>query len=201
MNGSKVWHSNSKYRRTIWQCNNKYKTKGKCSCQTPHINEATIQNIFIQAFNQIYAIKTQLTNDYDDIISILTDTTATDQESDVLREECRVVAELIQQCVSENARVAQNQAEYQKRYNALYDRYEAVKTRLDMIAHDRHNKAAKREVILQFLAEITQQDGLLTEFDERLWYTTIESITIHSEKEVAVTFKDGSIIKADASKV
>ncbi|MGI6499196.1 MAG: recombinase zinc beta ribbon domain-containing protein [Oscillospiraceae bacterium] len=25
--GSKVWHSTSKYRRTIWQCNHKYKGK------------------------------------------------------------------------------------------------------------------------------------------------------------------------------
>ncbi|MCE5286305.1 MAG: recombinase family protein, partial [Pelosinus sp.] len=31
--GSKVWHSTSKYRRTIWQCNHKFKNQEKC--QTP----------------------------------------------------------------------------------------------------------------------------------------------------------------------
>ncbi len=29
--GSKVWHSTSKYRRVIWQCNSKFKNKNKCS--------------------------------------------------------------------------------------------------------------------------------------------------------------------------
>ena len=33
--GSKVWNSTSKYRRVIWQCNNKF--KGECKCSTPHL--------------------------------------------------------------------------------------------------------------------------------------------------------------------
>ena len=33
--GSKVWHSTSKYRRTIWQCNAKF--KGEHKCRTPHL--------------------------------------------------------------------------------------------------------------------------------------------------------------------
>jgi len=33
--GSKVWHSTSKYRRTIWQCNGKFKGAEKCA--TPHL--------------------------------------------------------------------------------------------------------------------------------------------------------------------
>ena len=32
--GPKVWHSNSKYRRVIWQCNAKFKDKTPCN---PHI--------------------------------------------------------------------------------------------------------------------------------------------------------------------
>ena len=29
--GSKIWHSNSKYRRVIWQCNRKFKNETKCT--------------------------------------------------------------------------------------------------------------------------------------------------------------------------
>jgi site-specific DNA recombinase len=32
--GSKVWHSTSKYRRTIWQCNHKFKNDKKCETLT-----------------------------------------------------------------------------------------------------------------------------------------------------------------------
>lgn len=38
--GSKVWHSNSKYKRTIGQCNSKFKEK----CQTPHFTEDEIKD-------------------------------------------------------------------------------------------------------------------------------------------------------------
>lgn len=35
--GSKVWHSNSKYRKVIWQCNHKF--DGDKHCSTPHLTE------------------------------------------------------------------------------------------------------------------------------------------------------------------
>ena len=38
-----------------------------------------------------------------------------------------MAAELIQKCIGENARVAQNQGEYAKRYVALVERFETAK--------------------------------------------------------------------------
>ena len=45
--GSKVWHSNTKYRKTIWQCNHKF--DGDCRCQTPHLTDEEIQQHFLSA--------------------------------------------------------------------------------------------------------------------------------------------------------
>jgi DNA invertase Pin-like site-specific DNA recombinase len=36
--GRKTWHSNSKYRRSIYRCNKKYE-EGKDKCKTPHLRE------------------------------------------------------------------------------------------------------------------------------------------------------------------
>ena len=47
--GSKVWHSNSKYRRTIYQCNGKFKDENKC--QTPHFDENAIKELYVKAVN------------------------------------------------------------------------------------------------------------------------------------------------------
>jgi len=191
--GSKVWHSGTKYKRTVWQCNEKYKSKGKCGCQTPHFYETDIQQIFIRAINQVFKNKDQLIADYNEILQALTDTGAADHESNTLREECRMVAEMIQQCVNENARIAQSQADYQKRYDTLYKRYDAAKTQLDTIAKEKQERDIKREAILRFLADIGQQDGLLEAFDEELWYATVESMTAQANKNIVVTFKDSSI--------
>lgn len=49
--GSKVWHSNSKYKRTVWQCNAKFKGENKCT--TPHLYEQRIQELFLEALNSL----------------------------------------------------------------------------------------------------------------------------------------------------
>jgi hypothetical protein len=43
--GSKVWHSTSKYRKTIWQCNHKFDE----GCKTPHLYENAIKQAFLEA--------------------------------------------------------------------------------------------------------------------------------------------------------
>jgi len=70
--GSKVWHSTSPYRRTIWQCNKKFKDRTRC--KTPHLNEDGLKRLFAEAFNRLYADRAGLTEDYGEIIAALTDT-------------------------------------------------------------------------------------------------------------------------------
>lgn len=43
---AKVWHSTNRYKRTIWQCENK-------DCNTPHLVEEEIRLIFVRAVRQI----------------------------------------------------------------------------------------------------------------------------------------------------
>ena len=51
--GPKVWNSTDQYRRTIWQCNNKF----KCGCTTPHLEENDIRERVIQVVNRLFADK------------------------------------------------------------------------------------------------------------------------------------------------
>lgn len=46
--GSKVWHSTDKYRRTVWQCNNRYRNHERIGtgCSTPHLTEEQINRLF-----------------------------------------------------------------------------------------------------------------------------------------------------------
>lgn len=51
-------------------------------------------------------------------------------EQSQLQEELNAVAELIQQCVNENAHIVLDQTEYQERYNGLAERFDRTKARL-----------------------------------------------------------------------
>lgn len=56
--GAKVWHSNDKYRRIVWQCNHKFDKKEKC--RTPHLGEEKIQELFIKAISTLFTEKEQV---------------------------------------------------------------------------------------------------------------------------------------------
>ena len=106
-----------------------------------------------------------------------------------------MVAELIQQCIKENARIALDQKEYQKRYDRLAKRLDSVQGRLDEVSQAITEKQAHREKIGMFLEGLQKQEELITEFDEDLWYSLIEYVTVFDKKDIRFTFKDGTEIK------
>ena len=70
--GSKVWHSNDKYRKVIWQCNNKFKNKNKC--KTPHLTEEQIKEEFVKAFNNLVSNKEEVIKDCENTVLSLINT-------------------------------------------------------------------------------------------------------------------------------
>ena len=108
--GSKVWHSTSKYRRTIYQCNHKYNDKNHC--QTPHLDEETIKTLFVSAVNKLLSDKGEILGNFELIKVTVFDTTDLEKEQSQLQNELEIVAEMIQQAISENAHSALNQEEY-----------------------------------------------------------------------------------------
>ncbi len=187
--GSKTWHSNSKYRRVIWQCNDKFKNDKKCT--TPHLYEDTIKEAFVGVFNSLINNKEEILKSYYEIIEALTDTTKLDSEGTRLQSELVIAAEMLRKCVEENANSALDQAEYEERYNSLKDRYENIQRGLEEIEDKRVERRAKGERILDFIKELEQRDGVITEFDEELWNGTVDKVVVHSKEKVTFVFKDG----------
>jgi hypothetical protein len=192
--GAKVWHSGSeKYRRTVYQCNSKFKNDKKC--ETPHLDENAIKRLFVQAFNILLRDKDEIIASLTALEAELFGTADLDAERAALQEETAVVAELIQKCIDENARVALDQREYQERYSGLVARYDTAKARFTEVSGLLSNKKARAEGITAFISELSKQDGLITEFDERLWVTLMDYATVYNAEDIRFTFKDGREIK------
>ncbi len=105
--GSKVWHSNDKYRKVIWRCNHKY-DDGK-NCSTPHLDEDTIKALYLKALRILGKERDEIIATFEAIKDEMYDTTELEAEQATLQQEVMVVTELVEQCISENAHVAQNQ--------------------------------------------------------------------------------------------
>jgi len=189
--GPRVWHSTSQYRCVVWQCNHKY-ARGKkgAKCPGPIVKEQRVHAAFLTAFNQRLENRAEIFAAYDEVIAALTDTTALDTEAAALTGECEIVTELLRKAVEENARAPLDQDDYEARRAALLARYEAAEARLGEIEAARAERRAKRVNIDRFLETLKKQDALVTEFDEELWYITVDRVEVHADGRLSIVFRD-----------
>ena len=190
--GAKVWHSNSKYRKVIYRCNSKY--GGGRSCKTPHLQEEEIKALFVRAVNQLLSVKDEVIANLEAVTVILFDTSEIADKQAALKEEKNSIMERIQSMISENARVPLEQSDYIRRYDVLASKYDALKSEHDQLEAEIADKVSRRESMNQFIATLRQQDGLVREFDETLWGSLVEVVTVYSDMDVRFTFRDGTVI-------
>lgn len=191
--GAKVWHSNDKYRKVIYQCNHKFHGE---KCATPKLEEEEIKTMFVTALNRLIQCRREVIANFEVAKEMLFDTSCFASEKAELHDEMTVTAELIQKCVDENAHIAVNQEEYKKRYEALVRRFEKAKSKIQEIDETINDREARRLQTELFIRELKKQDCLVTEFDAKLWFTLMDHITVYSSDDIRFTFKNGTEIKA-----
>ena len=190
--GSKVWHSNCKYRSQIWQCNKKY-ADGKV-CKTPYIREDELKSAFIKAVNQILGNKERYIKSFKEQLLLLADTSNLEKELKKLQDEHDSLDDRIHCYVEENKREIQDQGVYNHRYSEMMEKFKKLGSQLNQIKDKILEQNTRKEKIRRFLNKLRQMNNLITEFDEDLWNATIELVTVQMDKTLIFTFRDGTEI-------
>ena len=190
--GSKVWHSNSEYRRMIWQCNHKYKNEN--ACQTPHLTDENIKTAFVLAWGRLLAERERLIAEYESTIVELTDTDAFDEETARLQMKYSETVAKAQDLISQNARTAQDQERYKQEFDALTAQSENAKAQLEACVNEKQERAVRRGKIRRFLDILKQTTEPLAAFDEKLWHGVVESLVVRSAEDMTVIFQSGTEI-------
>ncbi len=124
------------------------------------------------------------------------DTESLEQQLTTLEVELNTIVEMVQKLISENANTANDQDNYQKRYNELVRRYDIKKDEHDKISEMIAKKKAKAEILKGFIKKLQKQERLIDEFDTALWSSLVDFITVFNKEDIRITFKDGVEIKA-----
>ena len=191
----KVWHSNSKYKRTVWQCNAKF--KGEHKCTTPHLYEQRIQELFLEALSSLMENRDSLIDDCRAVMHVLGDCKAIDREMEEVRSEMEVTTGLIQKLIDENATRKMDQNDYRKRYDGYVSRYAALESRMDSLEKERKEREFKYDIFSGFLFELGEIHELPLAFDDRLFYQLIDYATVYSDGRVVFTFRNGTEITTE----
>ena len=188
----KVWHSTSKYRRTIWRCRAKYEKAEHCT--TAHIYESDLKQHFITALSQPLTDRTALLEDGRLIQQDLLNFDTINTECDTIVQELDVVTGMIQQMVKENASQAANQIDYTNRYNALVDRYENLQLRYDSLQAQKQRRQLQAAAIDDCLTALEEVNLLQIQFSDVLWNTVVDHVTVCADGQLVFYFKNGTDI-------
>ncbi len=189
--GAKTWNSTDKYRRTIWQCNDKFKDK-EHRCTTPHLTDDEIKERFLRAYNTLISDRENLLDDCRRMMDVLTDCTAIDAEIGELFREAEDVATLTRKCIEENAKKAQSQEEFSARYKRYEDRYEGIKQKVEKLQAQKEQRQAQADSISAFMFELHETDEPITEFDSKLWLSVIDHVLVKKNGTLLFRFRNGS---------
>ena len=191
--GSKVWHSTSKYRRVIWQCNHKFQNGEKC--KTPHLYEDEIKKRFIEVCNRIASDKEEFLISCQQIVEILSNTAALDRKIEAQYIYLNGLAASMQQFIRENAMKPQDKDFYKKKMAE----YNSQKAEAEKVLHDLQDKRAarlSRKELLEGLIRTLSNEGIVTDtFDGKLWLLLVEKATVGTDGKLTFTLRNGMEIE------
>ena len=191
--GSKVWHSTSKYKRTVWQCNHKFSNGVKC--ETPHLYEDEIKKRFVEVCNRIATDRDDFLTSCQQIVEMLSKTTALDKKIEAQYIYLNGLTVSMQEFIKENAMEAQDEDFYKKKMAE----YNAKKVDMEKVLHDLQDKRAarlSRKELLEWLIQTMSKEGILTDtFDGKLWLLLVEKATVGTDGKLTFTLRNGMEIE------
>ena len=159
------------------------------------MTEEEIKTAFVKAFNRLVTERDEIIANARLVRQTLCDTTALAEEKAKLQQELAVLVEMTENCVRQNARIAQNQEEYQRHYEGLVARYDAAKARFDEVTEAISAKEVQSEQLAGFVKSLKVQTEPVAEFDEQLWGCMVDYVTVRVDKGMTVVFRDGTEVR------
>lgn len=122
-------------------------------------------------------------------------TDALDAESAAMETELEIVSELTRKLIAENATTVMQQDEYNRRYDALAQRYRDAEDRAQQLQNQKVTRRFQADVIESFMNEIRAfDDSFPVQYSDRLWLNLIDRVTFYEDGRLVFRFKNGTEI-------
>ena len=189
--GSKVWHFTSKYKRTIWQCNAKFKNEQLCS--TPHLYEREIQEAFLEVYNGLLENKEVLVKELAQAALLaVSDAGRLDAKAKSIQTELQDMETLLRTIIQQNARNEISQEEFEQRYTGYLTEHRRLMADVNKLEAKQDRLRKLQTQIQVFKGRIHQSGTLLTDFDSNIWNAVIDHAMVQSDRGITFVFRYGA---------
>lgn len=143
------------------------------------------------AYNEAMTDKQRIINDTKEVIDLLSDTNEIEKHINDATTEIEIVAGLVEKLVQENASKIQDQDDYETRYQALSERYDKAKDKLEKANDELFLKKARQKNLDAIVAKMEELNTVLLEWSDEIWLTLIEEAVAHENRTLTFKFKNG----------
>ena len=188
--GSKTWHAGSKYEKRVWRCNHKY--DGDTICTTPHLSDQQLQEAFVEAVRMMLAKRGEIDGLLETELLAELDTTDLRLEADRISAQAATLGEAIEKLIATNARVAQNQADYQQRFDKLSAEHTDLLQQHSIILAEITDLQDRLNAYEHYKLNLAELDVHSVEFTPYLWHTLADHAEISGDAVITFMFRDGT---------
>ena len=190
--GHRIWHSNERCRKEVWLCNDKYKRKEVCP--SPPVTEAHVTGAFLAVISRIRERGTDGERCRDALRSEAGSLDVLDARLLKQTEALNEAIDEIECLVAENARKAQDQETYNKRFTRMIAEIDAMKAQVQDTRKRISEAMARKENVQIFLDGLRSIEGseLTGAFDVRLWNAAVETLHIMPDRTLVFHLRSGS---------
>ena len=102
----------------------------------------------------------------------------------------------VQELIAENARVAQNQDDYNRRYDEMVSRFDATKAERDALAAEIRQRGIRRREFERFITTLESLTDEVKEFKDVTWIYMVDHVTGYGKNDIRFTLNSGAAVKA-----
>ena len=169
----------------VWKCIPRHKKK--VPCKSPQIRTQTIEDAFVRAINQVIDRKEEIIASCEKEIVTECDTTSIDARLSSLREEVDRLNTLMNDSITNNARVSVNQEEYNRQFSEYESRYTTIQADITSLVSHKIELQAKKNNIQNYISVIRSQERLAA-FDKNLWFSCVEKLLVFPDRSMLFEF-------------
>lgn len=188
--GHRVWHSNEPCKKHIWRCNDKY--HHDTICNTPKVEDHEMERAFLLVANRLLVEKSNYVAEYQEkFLPLIADTSSLEEKLSELLAVYNEMVDEAEELVKSNAARAQDQAEYQKRFDSLASKIKAKTDEIDATKKEISDAKVRKENARIFIDALQGTDSLLQKFDIALWHRLVDYVTVTPDKELIFHLRSG----------
>lgn len=184
--GRKTWASNTTYKHTVWQCNNKYGHDQPC--RTATLRDEQIQDAYLKALTKL-AKQLKTDSHLTQVIDAVFATDGLEQKLGKLDSQIAQLEERLDEMIHENQIASQNQDDYLRRFTKLEAEYQQALSDKQQILAEIETRNSRRATITAAYQQLADQQ--IQHFQPSQWTALIDHAII-GEDEIRFVFRTGT---------